>query len=103
MSSTIWHSRENKRTEGEVKTKNQHKRCKKSAASEEMQQLNRLSWKINFRIINKIFLTPSSKFIDVFYHKLNIKLIYNNFVHESINFFIIVLHNVLYRLFKSLM
>ena len=51
MSLTIWHSREGNRIEGGVKPENQGKRCKKSAVSEEVQQLNRLSWKANFEII----------------------------------------------------
>ena len=38
MSLTIWYSWEGNRTEGEVKAENQHKRYKKLAVSEEMQQ-----------------------------------------------------------------
>ena len=60
MSSTIWHSRGDDRTEGEVKTENKHKRYKKSAVSEEVQLLNCLSWKTNLKKNNdeKSFLPP---------------------------------------------
>ena len=39
MSSTIWRSWEDNRNEEEVKAENQYKRYKKSAVSEEVQQL----------------------------------------------------------------
>ena len=43
MSSTVWNSREDNRTEGEVKPVNQYKRYKRLAFSEKVQQFNRLT------------------------------------------------------------